>query len=143
MFDGLGFGSTTFLSTTSVTTYLICPDINWFAIDLSSLYFETSHLSPISLAKCVRYEHCQYILISPVTPVLQTPVPPLQRAADVTPVFNQILMNEQEEEYDGPPQKEIPALIVWTLGGKNVYVEGSWDNWKSRYNNLIYLYNPI
>ena len=83
------------------------------------------------------YEHCQYILIRPVTPVLQTPVPPLQRAADVTPVFNQILMNEQEEEYDGPPQKEIPGLIVWTLGGKNVYVEGSWDNWKSRYNNLI------
>ncbi|KAL5680189.1 hypothetical protein ACJX0J_006574, partial [Zea mays] len=61
-----------------------------------------------------------------------TPVPPLQRAADVTPVFNQILMNDQEEEYDGPPQKEIPSLIVWTLGGKNVYVEGSWDNWKSR-----------
>ena len=91
----------------------------------------------------VWYEHCQYILIRPVTPVLQTPVPPLQRAADVTPVFNQILMNEQEEEYGGPPQKEIPSLIVWTLGGKNVYVEGSWDNWKSRYNNLIYLYNPV
>ena len=83
------------------------------------------------------------ILIRPVTPVLQTPVPPLQRAADVTPVFNQILMNEQEEEYDGSPQKEIPGLIVWTLGGNNVYVEGSWDNWKSRYNNLIYLYNPV
>ena len=75
------------------------------------------------------------ILIRPGTPVLQTPVPPLQRAADVTPVFNQILMNEQEEEYDGPPPKEIHALIVWTLGGKNVYVEGSWDNWKSRYSN--------
>ncbi|KAL6649830.1 hypothetical protein ACP70R_014054 [Stipagrostis hirtigluma subsp. patula] len=70
--------------------------------------------------------------LSPRMFVPQTPVPPLQRAADVTPVFNQILMNEQEEEYDGPPQKEIPALIVWTLGGKNVYVEGSWDNWKSR-----------
>jgi 5'-AMP-activated protein kinase, regulatory beta subunit len=46
-------------------------------------------------------------------------------------------MNEQEEEYDGPPQKEIPALIVWTLGGKNVYVEGSWDNWKSRYSKHL------
>jgi 5'-AMP-activated protein kinase, regulatory beta subunit len=90
----------------------------------------------------VWYEHCQYILIRPVTPVLQTPVPPLQRAADVTPVFNQILMDEQEE-YDGPPQKEIPALIVWTLGGKNVYVEGSWDNWKSRYTSLICLYNSV
>ncbi|OQU92693.1 hypothetical protein SORBI_3001G390500 [Sorghum bicolor] len=132
MFDGQGFGSTFFLSTTSVTTYLLCLDTNWSTIDLLSIYFEISHLSPVSLAKCVWYEHCQYILIRPVTPVLQTPVPPLQRAADVTPVFNQILMNEQEEEYDGPPQKEIPALIVWTLGGKNVYVEGSWDNWKSR-----------
>lgn len=135
--DGLGFASTTFLSTTSVTTYLVCHDSNWFAI---GLYFETSHLSPVSLAKCVWQEYCQYILIKLVTPVLQTPVPPLQRAADVTPVFNQILMNEQEEEYDGPPLKEIPALIVWTLGGKTVYVEGSWDNWKSRYNNMIYLY---
>jgi 5'-AMP-activated protein kinase regulatory beta subunit len=56
----------------------------------------------------------------------------LVRPADVTPVFNEILMNEQEEEFDGPPQKEIPALIVWTLGGKSVSVEGSWDNWKSR-----------
>lgn len=80
-------------------------------------------------------------MIRLVTPVLQTPVPPLQRASDITPVFNHILMNEQEEEYDGPLLKEIPALIVWTLGGKNVYVEGSWDNWKSRYNNLIY--NPL
>lgn len=67
-----------------------------------------------------------------ITTILQTPVPPLQRPADVTPVFNEILMNEQEEEFDGPPQKEIPALIVWTLGGKNISVEGSWDNWKSR-----------
>jgi 5'-AMP-activated protein kinase, regulatory beta subunit len=79
---------------------------------------------------------CQIVIVSVLTsPVLQTPVPPLQRAVDVTPVFNQILMNEQEEEYDGPPQKEISALIVWTLGGKSVYVEGSWDHWKSRYNN--------
>lgn len=70
--------------------------------------------------------------LSPRMFVPQTPVPPLQRAADVTPVFNRILMNEQEEEFDGPPQKEIPVLIVWTLGGKNVSVEGSWDNWKSR-----------
>ncbi|VAI06228.1 SNF1-related protein kinase regulatory subunit beta-1-like [Triticum dicoccoides] len=70
--------------------------------------------------------------LSPRMFVPQTPVPPLQRPADVTPVFNEILMNEQEEEFDGPPQKEIPALIVWTLGGKNVSVEGSWDNWKSR-----------
>lgn len=67
------------------------------------------------------------------TSILQTPVPPLIRPADVTPVFNEILMREEEEEeFDGPPQKEIPALIVWTLGGKSVSVEGSWDNWKSR-----------
>ncbi|CAN6250679.1 unnamed protein product [Urochloa humidicola] len=45
-------------------------------------------------------------------------------------------MNEPEEEYDGPSPKEIPALIVSTLGGKNVYAEGSWDNWKSRRTTL-------
>lgn len=69
---------------------------------------------------------------SPRMFVPQSPVTPLQRAADGPPVFNQILMNEQQEDTDGPPQKLIPTLLEWTLGGKNVYVEGSWDSWKSK-----------
>jgi hypothetical protein len=66
--------------------------------------------------------------------VLQSPVTPLQRATDVPPpVFNQILMRDQQDDSDGPPQKKIPTLLVWPHGGKNIYVEGSWDSWTSKY----------
>lgn len=34
---------------------------------------------------------------------------------------------------DSSPQKGIPTLITWSHGGENVVVEGSWDNWGSRY----------
>ncbi|KAJ3683009.1 hypothetical protein LUZ60_013236 [Juncus effusus] len=67
---------------------------------------------------------------SPRMFVPQTPVSPLQKPAD--PIFNQVLMKEQSEDYDFQPEKEIPVLLVWTLGGKQVSVEGSWDHWKSR-----------
>ncbi|KAF0907599.1 hypothetical protein E2562_018404 [Oryza meyeriana var. granulata] len=70
---------------------------------------------------------------SPRMFVPQSPVTPLHRAVDgPPPVFNQILTSGQEEDSDAPPQKLIPILLVWTLGGKNVYIEGSWDNWKSK-----------
>jgi 5'-AMP-activated protein kinase, regulatory beta subunit len=75
--------------------------------------------------------------------IFQSPVTPLQRAAEVPPpVFNQILMNQQQEDSDGPPQKKIPTLLMWTLGGRNIYVEGSWDNWTSKYSQTknIYLF---
>ncbi|KAL5198367.1 hypothetical protein ABZP36_001879 [Zizania latifolia] len=72
--------------------------------------------------------------LSPRMFVPQSPVVPLQRAVDgPTPIFNQILISGEQEDSDAPPQKLIPTLLVSTLGGKNVYVEGSWDNWKSRH----------
>ncbi|XP_072959381.1 SNF1-related protein kinase regulatory subunit beta-1-like [Typha angustifolia] len=70
---------------------------------------------------------------SPLMFAPQIPVPPLQRAADGPPVFNQMWMSELPGgTSDGPSEKEIPALLVWTFGGKNVLVEGSWDNWTTR-----------
>ncbi|KAK8294388.1 hypothetical protein V6Z12_D06G254000 [Gossypium hirsutum] len=30
------------------------------------------------------------------------------------------------------PEKGIPTMITWGYGGKEVAVEGSWDNWKTR-----------
>jgi hypothetical protein len=64
--------------------------------------------------------------------LFQTPVSPLLKPAD--PIFNQVLMKDnQDEMLDYPPEKEIPVLLVWTFGGKNVSVEGSWDHWKTRY----------
>lgn len=47
-------------------------------------------------------------------------------------------MNQQQEDSDGPPQKKIPTLLTWTLGGRNIYVEGSWDNWTSKYSQTKY-----
>jgi len=42
-------------------------------------------------------------------------------------------MNGSHGHLDTPPQKGIPTLITWNYGGNEVAVEGSWDNWKSRY----------
>lgn len=67
--------------------------------------------------------------------IVQSPVTPLQRATDVPPpVFNQILMRDQQQhdDSDGPPQKRIPTLLLWPHGGKSIHVEGSWDNWTSK-----------
>ncbi|MBA0598724.1 hypothetical protein Gorai_008471 [Gossypium raimondii] len=33
---------------------------------------------------------------------------------------------------DGCTEKGIPTMITWGYGGKEVAVEGSWDNWKTR-----------
>jgi len=30
----------------------------------------------------------------------------------------------------------IPTMITWSYGGKEVAVEGSWDNWKARFKNF-------
>ncbi|KAM3392282.1 hypothetical protein ACQJBY_013425 [Aegilops geniculata] len=69
---------------------------------------------------------------SPRMFVPQSPVTPLQRASDVPPpVFNQILMRDQDDS-DGPPPKRIPTLLVWPHGGKCIFVEGSWDHWTSK-----------
>jgi hypothetical protein len=29
-------------------------------------------------------------------------------------------------------EQGIPTMITWTYGGKEVAVEGSWDDWKTR-----------
>ncbi|WOL06793.1 SNF1-related protein kinase regulatory subunit beta-1-like isoform X5 [Canna indica] len=69
---------------------------------------------------------------SPLMFAPQPPVPPLQGAADVNPIFNQQWMNGTDEELDGPLENGIPILITWNRGGNVVLVEGSWDNWISR-----------
>ena len=61
----------------------------------------------------------------------QVPVAPLA-GGDNNPVFPQMWTNESQG-VDLPPEKGIPTMITWTYGGNNLAVEGSWDNWKSRY----------
>ncbi|XP_010907921.1 SNF1-related protein kinase regulatory subunit beta-1 [Elaeis guineensis] len=69
---------------------------------------------------------------SPLMFAPQIPVPPLLRATDSPPLFNQLWMNEVHEPLDGPLEKGIPTLISWNLGGNDALVEGSWDNWNTR-----------
>ncbi|XP_068663239.1 SNF1-related protein kinase regulatory subunit beta-1-like isoform X2 [Aristolochia californica] len=69
---------------------------------------------------------------SPLLFTPQVPLAPLQRAADVPPMFNQIWMNEPQGQSDLPPDQGIPTLIIWNNGGNEVLLEGSWDNWTSR-----------
>ncbi|KAK1281414.1 SNF1-related protein kinase regulatory subunit beta-1 [Acorus gramineus] len=69
---------------------------------------------------------------SPLLFAPQVPVAPLQRPADV-PVFNPMVMNGPYGNFDPPPTEQgIPTLITWSLGGNNVAVEGSWDDWTTR-----------
>lgn len=35
-------------------------------------------------------------------------------------------------------QHTIPTLITWSYGGKDVSVQGSWDNWKSRFSFFLF-----
>ncbi|RWW24445.1 hypothetical protein GW17_00011260, partial [Ensete ventricosum] len=65
--------------------------------------------------------------------MLYIPVPPLPGAADAPRVFNQQWLNEPDQYLDGPYEKGIPTLITWNHGGNVVLLEGSWDNWTSRY----------
>ncbi|XP_058079228.1 SNF1-related protein kinase regulatory subunit beta-1-like isoform X2 [Magnolia sinica] len=69
---------------------------------------------------------------SPLLFAPQVPVAPLQRAADIPPVFNQPFINDSHGPLDLPPEQGIPTMITWNYGGKDVAVEGSWDNWTSR-----------
>ena len=63
---------------------------------------------------------------------MQVPVAPLQRR-DGPPSLNQMWQNEPQGEAELPLDKGIPVMITWNQGGNDVAVEGSWDNWTSRY----------
>ncbi|TVU19913.1 hypothetical protein EJB05_36095 [Eragrostis curvula] len=86
--------------------------------------------APLSLPDAVMLEQ------PPPVPYLfapQVPVAPLQRPSEFSPVFNNSPMNGSDEHANNSPEeKGIPTLITWSLGGKEVLLEGSWDNWTSR-----------
>ncbi|XP_058753261.1 SNF1-related protein kinase regulatory subunit beta-2-like [Vicia villosa] len=64
---------------------------------------------------------------SPLIFTPQVPVVPLQRP-DEMHSWTQTTSGHE----DIYTQHTIPTLITWSYGGKDVSVEGSWDNWKSR-----------
>lgn len=60
-------------------------------------------------------------------------MPPLSGVSDPPPIFDQQWTNEPNQQFVGPLEKGIPTLITWNRGGNTILVEGSWDNWTSRY----------
>ncbi|XP_074586131.1 SNF1-related protein kinase regulatory subunit beta-1-like [Curcuma longa] len=69
---------------------------------------------------------------SPLMFAPQIPLTPLQRSGDGPSVFNQTQMDHSDGTLDASPEKGVPTLITWSLGGNEVLVEGTWDNWTSR-----------
>lgn len=61
----------------------------------------------------------------------QAPVLPLQR--NDGPSFHPLGQNEVQRAVDHPLEQGIPTIITWSFGGNNVAVEGSWDNWRTRW----------
>ncbi|PIN12274.1 Protein involved in Snf1 protein kinase complex assembly [Handroanthus impetiginosus] len=62
----------------------------------------------------------------------QMPVVPLQRPDELhipSPSWMQAGSCYEEDTYN---EQGIPTMITWSHGGKEVAVEGSWDNWKMR-----------
>ncbi|OIT34037.1 PREDICTED: SNF1-related protein kinase regulatory subunit beta-2 [Nicotiana attenuata] len=68
---------------------------------------------------------------SPIMFRPQMPVVPLQRPEEVH-IPNPSWMQTTSGYDDLNDEQGVPTLISWTHDGKEVAVEGSWDNWKSR-----------
>ncbi|KAL3521813.1 hypothetical protein ACH5RR_014647 [Cinchona calisaya] len=61
----------------------------------------------------------------------QMPVVPLQRPDEMhipSPSWMQTVSGQDDMYYE----QGIPTMITWSYDGKEVAVEGSWDNWKTR-----------
>ncbi|KAK9065243.1 hypothetical protein SSX86_016626 [Deinandra increscens subsp. villosa] len=67
---------------------------------------------------------------SPLMFTPQVPVAPLQRP-DEMQSSNSWMHNSSSYE-DMVTEQGIPTMITWSYDGKEVAVEGSWDNWKTR-----------
>ncbi|KAL8137262.1 hypothetical protein V2J09_003263 [Rumex salicifolius] len=68
---------------------------------------------------------------SPLLFTPQVPVVPLQKPEEMN-FPNQSWMNANSECEDLDSEQSIPTMITWTYGGKEVAIEGSWDDWKTR-----------
>ncbi|XP_010540834.1 PREDICTED: SNF1-related protein kinase regulatory subunit beta-2 [Tarenaya hassleriana] len=69
---------------------------------------------------------------SPLMFAPQVPVLPLQRPDEIhipNPSWMQPASSIYEESCN---EQGIPTMITWCHGGKEIAVEGSWDNWKTR-----------
>ncbi|XP_038990033.1 SNF1-related protein kinase regulatory subunit beta-2-like [Phoenix dactylifera] len=68
---------------------------------------------------------------SPLLFTPQTPMVPLQRLEEMHSASDSWMQNFTEYE-NVIHDQGIPTMITWSHGGKEVFVEGSWDNWKTK-----------
>lgn len=62
----------------------------------------------------------------------QVPVVPLQRPDDMYSSSHSWMQTASSYE-DMCSEQGIPTMITWSYDGKEVAVEGSWDNWGTRF----------
>ncbi|PKI60758.1 hypothetical protein CRG98_018841, partial [Punica granatum] len=67
---------------------------------------------------------------SPLMFTPQVPVAPLQRP-DEMHVSSHSWMQTSSGYDEMSGEEGIPTMITWCYGGKEVSVEGSWDNWRT------------
>jgi len=68
---------------------------------------------------------------SPLMFTPQVPVVPLQRPDDMYSSSHSWMQTAPAYE-DMCSEQGIPTMITWSYDGKEVAVEGSWDNWRTR-----------
>ncbi|KAA8524869.1 hypothetical protein F0562_011292 [Nyssa sinensis] len=87
---------------------------------------------PESMVQSPPHPHSPRAYPSPLMFTQQVPMVPLRRPDEMmhTP-SNEPTQNTTEYE-DMLSEKGIPTMITWNYDGKQVAVEGSWDNWKTR-----------
>lgn len=69
---------------------------------------------------------------SPLLFTPQVPVIPLEKPDEMQTSSHEWVFTESSGYEDMHNEQGIPTMITWCHGGKEVAVEGSWDNWKTR-----------
>ncbi|KAL7185957.1 hypothetical protein ACSBR2_027834 [Camellia fascicularis] len=63
---------------------------------------------------------------------VQVPVNPVQRPDEMMQIQSNASNQNATQNYDLLSETLIPTMITWRYHGKEVAIEGSWDNWKTR-----------
>ncbi|KAK6918720.1 AMP-activated protein kinase, glycogen-binding domain, partial [Dillenia turbinata] len=69
---------------------------------------------------------------SPLLFTPQVPIVPLERSDEIMQLQTQTWAQSAIEDEDMLCEQGIPTMITWSHGGKQVAVEGSWDNWRTK-----------
>ncbi|PSS06464.1 SNF1-related protein kinase regulatory subunit beta-2 like [Actinidia chinensis var. chinensis] len=96
-------------------------------------YMEYAHVShyahsPFPESMVRSPPHSPRAYPSPLLFTHQVPIYPLQRPD----VMLQIQSNSLTQNANQNDETGIPTMITWSFDGKQVAIEGSWDNWKTR-----------